>query len=430
MKFLKITGLITSVFVWLISCQSTYNVSEKYSEKKTDYFIDDGKQSLYVEDENPKSDAVQSYPLILNSTNASAQENIKINLAGRILVDAGVFSSKNKAFADGAAMPDQRLGAKAYYGDYYGKIDIGFANGRINLKDVFIQRKLSPSSTFKVGFFIPTFGLQSTTSSSQKVAVEELASNEIFSTNRSIGISYGYSKKSLFGVATAFVENQSMYESSDKTDKQAYGLMGRFVYRSLENNNVIFHIGLSGAYEEPRWNSKPELSHSSFVSNINFPSRIARVSAVRAEVANAENMVKFAPEILFASGSFAVESQYTQANISRDKGYTNYSAHGAQATVRGLLTGENYKYSTSNSGLAIPKPGSIECVLSYSYVDMSHKKANILGGEMNDIGLSLSYYINKYMMWRFRYSHTEAKNRAGVDSQKFNAFQTRLQIIF
>jgi len=141
-------------------------------------------------------------------------------------------------------------------------------------------------------------------------------------------------------------------------------------------------------------------------------------------------MVKFAPEILFASGPVGVEAQYTQANISREKGYANYMAHGAQATVRGLISGGNYAYSSSNSGLSTPKPGSLECVVSYSYADMSYTKANIFGGEVNDIAFSLSYYINKYMMWRFRYSHTEAKNRGGFDNQKLNAFQTRLQIIF
>jgi len=427
MKTLKFTGLIVCTVISFTSCRGLDAIDSTENYANSTHGSTLSRQSEFA---YSQTNDLQDYPSIVSLASDNSPEKIKINLAGRILVDAGVFDSKNKGFANGMALPDHRLGAKAYYGDYYGKIDIGFANGRINLKDVFIERKVSPSSSFRAGYYIPTFGLQSTASSSQKVAFEELISNEIFSTNRSIGFSYGYNKNSLFGAATAFVENQSMYESSNVTEKQAFGMSGRFVYRSTDRYGILFHVGLSGAYEKPRWNKDASKSHKSFVSNINFPSRIARVSAIGAEVTEAKNMVKFAPEILFASGPIGIETQYTQANITREKGHINYMANGVHATLRGLIVGGDYKYASFNSGLATPRPGSLECVLSYGYADMSHKKSSILGGEMNDIGLTFSYYINKYMMWRFRYSHTETKNRSGFDNQKFNAFQTRIQIIF
>jgi len=431
MKTLRFLGLVACLFVSLASCSGGDVIYKKANETFADVDSNFSKREMVQEESHyAKPSEVQGNPLAAGLASADAMESIKINLAGRILVDAGVFDSKSKDFANGMAMPDQRIGAKAYYGDYYGKIDIGFAGSSVKLKDIYIERKISPSSTFKVGYYIPTFGLQSITSSSQKVAFEELVSNGIFSTDRSVGVSYGYNKGVLFGATTAFVENRAMYESSDKTGRQAYGFAGRFVYRSVDKSGVTFHIGISGAYEKPRWNNDTLIRHKSFNSNINFPTRIAHISAAEATVKDAKNMIKFAPEILFASGPIGVEAQYTQANIARERGFANYMAHGAQATLRGLILGGNYEYSKSSSGLSIPKPGSLEYVLSYSYADMSHNKTNVLGGEVNDIALSLSYYINKYIMWRFRYSYTEAKNREKLNNEKLNAFQTRLQIIF
>lgn len=369
---------------------------------------------------------------ILFSSQIKAQEADKLTVTptGRILLDAGMFDSDNEKFADGVAVPDLRVGVKASYGKYKAKLDIGYSYGKVSLKDVFVERQFSSSSLLRVGHFVHQFGLQSSTSSSMKIAMEEPASNEAFFNSRLIGAMYVHDKDNFFATGSAFVENEAMKKSSDEMGKQGFGFMSRLVYRPFREQGKIFHIGISGAMEKPRYNSKEELNHKSFVLSSRFPSRIAKVTAVEATITDAKNLFKFTPELLAAYGPMALESQYYYVNVKRDNGMPNYKASGAYATVRTLLIGGNYKYSNADSGIQTPYAGSLEGVVSYNYTDMSDSKAEIMGGRLNDVAVGLNYYINKYMIWRFRYSYTHVGNRADVANQKVHAIQTRFQIIF
>ena len=368
--------------------------------------------------------------LLLSSVQVKAQETLKVTPTGRILMDAAVYDSKNENFVDGAAIPDFRAGVKATYGKYKFKVDLGYAYGKVSLKDVFVERQLTSSSLIRVGNFVHQFGLQSATSSSMKITMEEPTSNEAFFNSRLIGAMYIYDKKDFFAAASAHVEGEAMKLTSDKMGKQGYGAMTRLVYRPLRNDGAIFQVGISGAYESPRYNANKDLNHTSYVLGANFPTRVAKVSAIGAAITDADRLVKFTPEIAAARGSFGLETQYYYLNVKRKNDLASYKASGAYVTLRGLLMGGDYKYSSSDCGLATPKPGSLECVLGYNYTDMSDSKANILGGRLNDVAVGLNYYVSKNMIWRLRYSYTDVKNRAGIDNQSVNAIQTRFQFIF
>jgi len=69
-------------------------------------------------------------------------------------------------------------------------------------------------------------------------------------------------------------------------------------------------------------------------------------------------------------------------------------------------------------------------VLGYNYTDGNDSKAGIYGGRVNDASMTLTYYINKYMLARLRYSYTDLKNCAGVPDRHVNIIQARLQFKF
>ena len=103
--------------------------------------------------------------LILLSVQVNAQEQsvLQIRPTGRILMDGGLFHSDNKNFVDGVAIPDARIGVKATYGKYKAKVDIGYAYGKVSLKDIFVERQFSSHALLRVGNFVHQFGLQSST---------------------------------------------------------------------------------------------------------------------------------------------------------------------------------------------------------------------------------------------------------------------------
>lgn len=368
--------------------------------------------------------------LLLSSVQVKAQETLKVNPSGTILMDAAAFDSKNDNFVNGVGIPDFRAGVKATYGKYKFKVDVGYAYGAVSLKDVFVERQLTPSSLIRVGNFVHQFGLQSATSSTMKITMEEPASNEAFFNSRLIGAMYIYDKKDFFAAASVHVEGEAMKQTSDKLGEQGCGAMTRLVYRPFRNDGAIFQVGISGAYETPRYSKDSKLNHTSYALGANFPTRVAKVSAIGATITDANRLIKFTPEIAAAHGALGLETQYYYLNVARKNNLESYKASGAYVMLRGLLIGGDYKYSSSDCGLATPKPGSLECVLGYNYTDMSDSKANILGGRLNDVAVGVNYYISKNMIWRLRYSYTDVKNRAGVDNQSVNALQTRFQFIF
>lgn len=365
---------------------------------------------------------------------ANAQENkLEIKPSGRILMDAGLFDAnhQNDKFNDGFGIPDMRIGFSASYGNWKAKVDIGYAYGKVNMKDIFMQYNFDKDSRdfLRVGYFIHQFGLQSATSSSFKISMEEPASNQAFNNSRMIGLMYQHTQSRFLGTLSFFTESDAMKMTSDKLGNQGVGMMSRLVYKPFCEPGQIFHVGISGAFETPRYNSDTELNHRSYTLSTTYPTRIAKVTAQEAVIDDAKMLYKFTPELTAAIGRLGIEAQYFYVNVDRrDK--PNYKASGAYGTIRGLLKGKNYKYAHLDGGIATPDPGAMELVLSYNYTDMSDHGAGILGGRLNDWSATFNYYINKYVIWRVRGSYTSTTDRANEPNTQLGLIETRLQIKF
>lgn len=141
-----------------------------------------------------------------------SEPKFSIKPSARILLDGALYmggngditaESTDKKFVDGVAIPDFRLGAKASYGKWSGKVDVGFAYGKVGMKDVYLKYNFNPFNDITVGYFVPQFGLNSETSSVMKPSYEEPTSNEFFNANpRLLAIQYTYNKDSYFAAAS------------------------------------------------------------------------------------------------------------------------------------------------------------------------------------------------------------------------------------
>ncbi|GIZ15386.1 OprO/OprP family phosphate-selective porin [Capnocytophaga catalasegens] len=368
----------------------------------------------------------------LNSFSPPHEEKLEIKPLGRILLDAGIFYAneyKDK-FVSGVAIPDVRTGMGIYYGKWKGKIDIAYAYGKITPKDIFLEYKFNKQNLLRGGFFVHQFGLQSSTSSSFKVSMEEPQSNQAFFNSRLLGLMFVHNKDNFFGTLSIFAENETIQSSSDKIGNEGYGMMSRLLYRPLREKGNILHIGISGSFESPRYNSDPSINHSFFRLKTNFPTRIARVTAQSAEIIDAKMLYKCTPELVFAKNKLGFETQYYYLTINRKNGATNYQASGFYTLVRGLIRGDSYTYSENDGGIKLPSSGSLELVFDYNYTDLSDHKINILGGRLNDFSLVFNYYINKYMIWRVRGSYTTVTDRANFLNTNVSLIETRLQFKF
>lgn len=361
------------------------------------------------------------------------EPKLKINPTGRILLDGALYASPQKyEFKDGFAIPDVRLGVKAQYGKWKAKIDVGFAYNKVGLKDVYFEYDFDKKNLLRGGSFIHQYGLQSATSSSMKPTMEEPISNAVFNDSRQIGLMYVYNGDKFFGTGSVHVEPKAttVVLRPDQFTQEGWGFRSRLVARPLHESGKVVQVGFSGGFATPQNVNDPNTPHNSFRFKSNFPTRVAQVTAIDATVDHAMNLWKFTPELLLNYGPVALETQYFFQRVNRREGLHAYTSQGAYATLRGLILGGDYNYSMPDAGLATPKKGSLECVLSYNYTSLTDASAGIYGGRLNDLSCTFNYYINKYMIARLHYSYTHTWDRAGVGSMTLNGFMARLQIIF
>ncbi|WP_315164876.1 porin [Capnocytophaga leadbetteri] len=360
------------------------------------------------------------------------EEKVEIKSVGRIHFDGGVLGANNyhNQFVSGVALADFRAGLVMRYGQWKSKIEMGYANQALSVKDVFIEYDFDKHTLLRGGYFLHQFGMQSVFGASAKIAMEEPLSNSAFYNSRLLGLMLQHQKDKFFGTLSLFAENEAIKQSTDKTGSQGMGMMSRLLYRLHREEGNIFHVGISGAFETPRYNKDAALNHSSYILKTSFPTRIARVTAQEATINNATFLYKFSPEVLFAKGRWGLEAQYYYLNANRKNGFESFDASGAYAMVRAIIKGSPYAYVNADGVMATPKAGSMELVAGYDYTDLSNSKAGILGGRLNDYSLTFNYYINKYVIWRVRTSYTSVGYRADKENTNLGLIETRLQIKF
>ena len=375
--------------------------------------------------------------LSVTAQQADSKPKLEFKPTGRILMDGALYMGGNKGvsddmdtrFVDGVAIPDVRLGAKATYGKWKAKIDIGFSYGKVGLKDTYFEYDFNPSNLVRVGYFVPQWGLNSETSSSMKQTYEEPTSNEFFYANpRLLAAMWVYDKGKYFAGTSVFVESGAMTQNANVMGKQAWGLQTRLVWRPRCSDGDALQIGASFNYSTPTADN-----HTGFSYSANFPSRVSKVPLLVANIDHARGLFKMTPEFLFIKGRLALEAQYYYMDVARKDGFKNYQAHGAYGIVRGLLIGNRYNYSHADAGVATPGKGSLEMALGYNYTDASDIRAAIRGGIMHDINATLTYYINSWMLARIRYSYTTVHDRMVeglLPSRHVNTLEARLQVIF
>lgn len=151
-----------------------------------------------------------------------------------------------------------------------------------------------------------------------------------------IGLMYQHTRSKFLGTLSFFTESDAMKMTSDKLGNQGVGMMTRLVYKPFCEPGKIFHVGLSGAFETPRYSSDKELSHHSYTLSTTFPTRIAKVVAQEAVIDDAKMLYKFTPELTAAIGRVGLETQYFYVNVNR-KDKPCYKASGAYGTIRALV---------------------------------------------------------------------------------------------
>ncbi|MEZ3549743.1 MAG: ATPase [Muribaculaceae bacterium] len=365
--------------------------------------------------------------------NAQEQPKFKFSPSGRILIDGALYASPQKeSFPDGVAIPEVRLGGKVSYGKWKAAIEMCYAYSKIGLRDMWIEYDFNPGNSVRIGNFIHQYGLQST-SSSRKATMEQPMASAPFTPGLQLGAMYVHYDRNFYAAASAHVESSALQQAVNAPlfNQQGYSLLTRLVYRNPRADAPIWHVGISGGFGTPQRRVEDNVDiHDGFTVSANFPTKVVQLKAIGTTVSDSKNLFKFTPELLFSYGRMAFESQYFYQRINRRKGLHAYTSQSGYATLRGLILGNGYSYSSSTAQLDTPKPGSLELVVDYNYTSLTDHKAAIFGGRSNSFSATLNYYLNPYITARLNYSYAHVFGQASPETMSFNGVQARLMLIF
>lgn len=356
---------------------------------------------------------------------------------GRILLDAAAYSPRGGLFTDGVAIPDIRLGVDGSYGRWSARIDACLAYGRVSMRDVYIEYQPSGTHRFTGGYITPEFGLNTPVQSCMKSSMEEMTS-DVFTnaTGRNIALMYTCSAPKVWTAVSGFTDAASLTTPANDQGKTSFGAANRTFLRHLTPGGAVMQAGVSASCQTalhervtgPDGGSYTTPGYFDFAAD--FPSRVCSVGMLEARVGDARSVFRLSPELLLMKGRVALESQYYYMRVSRTGALPAYRAKGAYALLRCMLLGEGYSYDASEGCIDLPEPRSLELTAGFDITDANCHAAGIMGGLSRDLSLTLTCWLNSFMLARLRYSWTDVRGRADMPDTRVSIIQARFQINF
>ena len=382
--------------------------------------------SLYAQETNKLKVKVKKGAVSL----ATEDGNFKFGFGGRVYMDAAGYFDDKTDLGSGSEIRDIRFLMKAtLWKKWDAKINIGFADGAISLKDVWLMHKINNNSFVRAGHFLEPFGIEQTESSKTTKFMHTASTVEAFRPGRNLGVSYATWGKQYFWEAGLFGSDTNNKTAGD----EGYGLTSRLAFAPIQTDGGLFHIGMSGIYRTADAAGFDD-NGIERAESIRYRSRAAthieRRRFIDAKVTDAENQVKLGFEMIAASGPVSLQSEYIDASVSRKTGNEDYHSKGWYAQFGWLLKGGDYKYKMKSARLAKPGPGSVELLARYNETDLNDTDAAIMGGKQKDFSLGCTWYVNHNILMKFNFTNVDLDEYALNGEENFNMIQTRLQFSF
>lgn len=382
--------------------------------------------SLFAQDSNKLKLSVKKGSVQL----ASDDGQFNFGFGGLLFMDAASYFDDETDLGSGSEIRDVRFLMKAtLWKKWDAKINIGFADGAVSLKDVFLKYKIDKNSFVRIGHFLEPFGIEQTESFTSIKFLYASSTMEAFRPRRNLGVSYATWGNKHFWEAGLFGSDTNNKTQGD----EGYGLTSRFAFAPVQTDAGVFHVGISGIYRTANSVGFDENGIEN-PKSIRYRSRpathIERRRFIDAKVSNAENEVKLGFEIIAATGPLFLQGEYIDASVSRKSGNEDYHAKGWYAQLGYLLKGGNYKYKMKSARLAKPAPGSIELLARYNETDLNDSDALIFGGKQKDITIGCTWYMNHNMQMKFNFANVDLDENALNGEENFNLIQTRFQLAF
>lgn len=356
-------------------------------------------------------------PLRAQGFVVSKTNNFEWRLMGRVFFDGGVFFNDNAGLGNGFQINDLRLGTQILFlQDWNVKIELGYGDEKISLKDVYINYKAGEHN-IRLGYYHEPFGVDRIGSTNFKF-IETSSADKTFGSSRKLGVSYIYNQ-TYFNFMGGVFSDGNINKANQLN--QGYTLSGKFIGRPVAGDGRLLHLAVAPRFssnsEEIRFNGGAPTSLLSGEDNRFVSATIDRVI----------NQWKMEAELIAIYRKWYVEGHYLIAHVNR-AGVENYNGQGGYVQGGYMILGEKQNYNPVTGMVANAAPKSLEILCRYNRTNLND--AGIMGGRLSDVSVAMNYFINKYIAARINYVHVMTSDNAPAGADDFDLVQARLQFAF
>lgn len=211
--------------------------------------------------------------------------------------------------------------------------------------------------------------------------------------------------------------------------KYGYNTSLRAVWRPINEEQKLVHVGVSGLFKVPDQDKKTKNREVRLGGNgFNYFAIPQFQSAVLDDV---KNQVSMAAEFYLYNSKWMAQGEWMMTMINRRGNLGQYRAEGAYVQAGYLIRGSHFGYAQGNATTAMPTDkGSLLLAVRYNFTNLNHSSVKVFGGRQQDLAIGLNYYFNRYISTRLNYTYMMLDKHSPIGKSDFHAIQARIQIGF
>ena len=382
----------------------------------------------------------------------SDNQKFKLWTDVRIYIDAAHYFDNINPLTSGTELRRGRFALKSIlWSNWYGELDLDFADNDLEVKDAYLQRNLTKNSFVRVGNFKQPFSMEETTTSRYLTFMERGLPNA-FTTDRYIGALYSRYGQHYFaagGIFSQGIDNPARKDQNkDVGDDEGYGGVARIAYFPINEPKKLIHIGAAGMWRKP---DSPEYGDP--MNSVRFRQRpethVSRKKFLDTDyIEHTTDYKLLGFEVATKYGPFSLQSEYIKALVSREAGYENASFDGFYVYGTWIVTGETRPWNAREAEFTQIRPsnsyGALEVAMRYSTVNLNDFNADITGGQGENVTFGVNWYVNTNVKFMLNYilvnndRYADGKGKldanfsapAGKGGDDFSFIQVRAEIDF
>jgi phosphate-selective porin OprO/OprP len=335
----------------------------------------------------------------------------------RVQTDGQMFFNEDlNPIGNGVSIRRARFAAKAQVTkNWYGEIDLDFANGILELNDAILAYDFLNGLTMRVGNFKERFSMAQTASSRYLNFMERAMVVTAFAPSRHIGYETAFRSKyflAVGGVHFQEVEDAEMRTFVEDNNKdfgrdEGYSFTGKLVLNPLLTNNYGIHLGGAYTYRTPKTSVAPGEWGMARYSTRSLSSINRKKYLDTDLITDLDHVQQSNIELAGFYKGLGIQSEIIGNQTFRKNGKETLNFGGFYVQGTYMLFGGNQVYNKEEGEFTQPdkgkKWGDVELALRYDFVNLNDK--DIFGGSAEGYTVGLNFYTAKNVKFQLNYNY-------------------------